>query len=190
MYPVSTFAPVVESGGVDGKQAFLQEHPYTLMKKGKINKVPYMTGFNKDEGFFFSTAGGRNCLIQKSSKFSSFSAILADPIRDQMNSEPQKNLPIAMSFEAKDSMTQAVIDHYLSKAWKDGKLALSQENLPEFSKMFGDRWINVGVMQTVELLSKHVKVYPYLYSYEGEASSMKPFFKIDKVLGEIYKLCI
>jgi len=163
---VSTFAPVVESSDVDGKHAFLQEHPYTLMKKGKINKVPYLTGFNKDEGYFFSTA-----------------AMLADPIRDQMNSETRKNLPIAMSFEPKDSMTQAVIDQYLSKSWKDGKLNLSPEDLPEFAKMFGDRWINAGVMETVDLLSKHVKVYGYLYTYLGEASAMKPFFGIDKVLG-------
>jgi carboxylesterase type B len=44
------FAPTVE---IIQEGAFLPAHPYDLIRSGKVNAVPWMSGYNADEGLIF-----------------------------------------------------------------------------------------------------------------------------------------
>lgn len=46
--PFAIFGPVVEKG----PGAFLPDHPYTLLKEGKVYDVPWVCSSTKDEGGF------------------------------------------------------------------------------------------------------------------------------------------
>jgi bile salt-stimulated lipase len=46
--PFAPFAPVVEKGS----KPFLSEHPYSLLTKGKINDVPWISSNTAHEGIF------------------------------------------------------------------------------------------------------------------------------------------
>uniref|UniRef100_A0A6P7FTY1 Carboxylic ester hydrolase n=1 Tax=Diabrotica virgifera virgifera TaxID=50390 RepID=A0A6P7FTY1_DIAVI len=46
--PLVVFGPVIEKG----ENPFLADHPYKLIKEGKINDVPWITSNVKDEGIF------------------------------------------------------------------------------------------------------------------------------------------
>lgn len=50
---IDVFVPTIEHNIPDGK-TFLSEHPMELLKKGLINKVPSIIGFNADEGLLNS----------------------------------------------------------------------------------------------------------------------------------------
>ena len=45
-----TFVPRIDK---EAKKPFLPEHPLALMKEGRINKVPWMTGVAREEGLGF-----------------------------------------------------------------------------------------------------------------------------------------
>lgn len=48
MYPVVVFGPVIEPKSIPG--AFLTEHPDLIYKQNKAAKVPWISGYNSDEG--------------------------------------------------------------------------------------------------------------------------------------------
>lgn len=47
--PYTTFGPVVEKGG---KNPFIAEQPYKLLKEGKIYDVPWVASNTKHEGLY------------------------------------------------------------------------------------------------------------------------------------------
>ena len=46
------FSPTVET--VNDEQAFLAEHPLDIMRQGRAQRVPWMTGYNSHEGLLSS----------------------------------------------------------------------------------------------------------------------------------------
>ncbi len=67
---IDVFVPTVEHNIEDGK-TFLAEHPMEVLKKGLINKVPSIIGFNSDEGLL-NSAGLFKFLLNFSLKFGRF----------------------------------------------------------------------------------------------------------------------
>nr|CAI5831193.1 unnamed protein product [Callosobruchus analis] len=51
-FPCCPFAPVVEKGG---KKPFLDDHPYKLLKQGKVLDVPWITSLTADDGLVISS---------------------------------------------------------------------------------------------------------------------------------------
>jgi len=55
LHPLAIYAPSVES--VLDENTFLTDEPYSLMKNGGIvNKVPWLTGVNADDGLIYSAS--------------------------------------------------------------------------------------------------------------------------------------
>ncbi|CAH2002355.1 unnamed protein product [Acanthoscelides obtectus] len=50
-FPCCPFAPVIEKSG---KKPFLADHPYKLLKKGKVQDLPWITSVVADDGLVFS----------------------------------------------------------------------------------------------------------------------------------------
>ena len=48
-HPLSTFLPSVEVGG-GTNDTFLSEHPFSVLVSGKQRRIPWIVGFNADEG--------------------------------------------------------------------------------------------------------------------------------------------
>ena len=46
------FLPVVET--IDDEEAFLTEHPTSILERGDYDQVPWMTGVNSAEGLFIA----------------------------------------------------------------------------------------------------------------------------------------
>jgi len=58
----SAFGPTIES--VMNNNTFLPAHPLELMKSQKINKVPWMTGVNAEEGLVYLIREFISCILR------------------------------------------------------------------------------------------------------------------------------
>ena len=68
MDPLVPFSPTVEvvttpTGFVQPTGiTFLPDHPYKLIRQGRFQKVPMLTGINKDEGLLYHAESKHFCL--------------------------------------------------------------------------------------------------------------------------------
>ncbi|XP_023323487.1 cholinesterase 1 [Eurytemora carolleeae] len=88
------FKPIVDGGLVP--DPFLPEEPMDLLRKGKFNKVPFITGTNKDEGlllkaFYLAAPGGKSNFKTAWDKFNTIGplAFFAKE-RDEVTAEESK----------------------------------------------------------------------------------------------------
>lgn len=70
--PYTIFGPVVEKGG---KNPFISEQPYKLLKEGKVYDVPWVVSNTKHEGLF--PAGCKLIGLGQKCRFKFFIRILA-----------------------------------------------------------------------------------------------------------------
>jgi carboxylesterase type B len=156
------FVPTIESPKAKGPR-FLEEHPATLMKKGKIvSKVPYLTGFTENEGSFFSDI-----------------AFLMPTSLPQLEKEWDQIAPNMLYFDdikVKSPSTEEKVAQSLKKFYF-GKDEISVKNRDKFTDILSDRFFVNGIIDAANLLSKQdLPVYTYIVNYQGSHSGPQFLF--------------
>ncbi|CAG7833547.1 unnamed protein product [Allacma fusca] len=147
------FAPVVEPEGPD---AFLTEQPISLLESGKIaSKVPWMTGFNDNEGLLI------------------LAKILQFPEKDKILTDMNAWNAIAPNFlfyypQLRPDAAQKIYSHY----FENSTLSIeSYEAIGILSNMISDRLFFKSGIEAAKFHSQVAPVYTYYYTYHGFLSS-------------------
>jgi bile salt-stimulated lipase len=150
--PFAPFAPVVEKGS----KPFLSEHPYSLLTKGKINDVPWISSNTAHEGIF-PTMLFENDLDNIATNWESLAPVLLD-----------FNDTLAPSLW-KDA-AQKIREFYLGQD-QNG----FDQNKDKLLKMFSDRIFLVDAEISVRMQARASSspVYYYYFSYPGDNNEAK-----------------
>ncbi|KAJ3640836.1 hypothetical protein Zmor_027373 [Zophobas morio] len=144
--PISPFAPVVEKGS----NPFLKEHPYELLKKGKVNDLPWISSNVADEGHLLDM-------------------FLPKDVFD-FNTDWQRFGPILLDFN------YTIGSSLWSSTWEriknfyfDDK-AINAENFDILCNMYGDRTFTVDAQNVARIQASVTKspVYYYYFRYKKE----------------------
>ncbi|KAF2899652.1 hypothetical protein ILUMI_06512 [Ignelater luminosus] len=149
--PLLRFRPVIEPN-VEG--AFLTEHPADIIKSGKAANVPFLVGFNSEDGTFQSAPiyGSPRLLNDFSNYF-------------------EQTAPIALRYRDtapdKEFITKKIREFYLNNG------EINNYTKPHVTAMFTD---GIWIAPTNEVVLLHLKytnqpVYYYVFAYRGTASS-------------------
>ncbi|VEN47011.1 unnamed protein product [Callosobruchus maculatus] len=140
--PCCPFAPVIEKGG---KKPFLSDHPYKLLKQGKVQDLPWMTSSASEDGLIFSI------LLRTE----------LNKINEQWNNFAGRH--IVSYHQSVPHIFDKIKKHY---SGLDGGDTLSFD---ELVKLATDRTYLVPMQTAVQLQSKVNKspVYVYKFNYEG-----------------------
>ncbi|CAH2002359.1 unnamed protein product [Acanthoscelides obtectus] len=144
LLPCCPLSPVIEKRG---KKPFLADHPYNLLKQGKVYDVPWISSVTKDDGLVIS-AMVRTIMDETNEKWNE---IAGQHLLEYFRSAPQ--------------IFDKVKRHYDND--NDGTL-----NFEELTKIATDRTFFVPMQTSVELQSKVTKspIYVYRFNYEGSNS--------------------
>lgn len=145
---IDVFVPTIELPIPDGN-TFLSEHPMTILKKGAINKVPSIIGFNADEGLLNSAVIARN-------------ETLIESLRQDMN----KFLPRLLYLE--DNTNVSVISRLRDYYFLSTSKAESLSDFKNYTSMFTDRFWLMDLHKAVTYQTKLAPVYLYYYTYQTE----------------------
>nr|CAH7765715.1 unnamed protein product [Callosobruchus chinensis] len=155
--PCCPFAPVVEKGG---KKPFLDEHPYKLLKQGKVLDVPWIASVTADDGLVLS-AMAFSKLEETNERWNDFAGHY-----------------IVHYFRSAPHIFEKIKKHYAALDHDDTTMSFD-----ELTKLSTDRTFLVPMQTAVELQSKATKspVYVYHFNYEG-VNSVKALLAPDKQL--------
>jgi len=167
------FAPTVE---VIQKDAFLPGHPYDLMRSGKVNAVPWMSGYNADEGLiFFACKQAQVQLFFGNVATPNF--IYLNPVLGKNESELinmgenlNERLPLIMYYDYgdkthRDELVEKIRKFYFGNVKPDGRNAIDFYN-----KIFTDGIFAHGISEALKLHSEFQPVFPYYYNYDASMS--------------------
>nr|CAI5831189.1 unnamed protein product [Callosobruchus analis] len=154
-FPCCPFAPVVEKGG---KKPFLDDHPYKLLKQGKVLDVPWITSLTADDGLVIS----------------SMTIHRMEETNEKWNDVAGSS--IVHYFRSAPHILEKIKRHYA--ALDHDAASLSFE---ELTKLSTDRTFVVPLHTAVELQSRATKspVYVYHFNYEG-VNSVKTLLAPDQ----------
>ncbi|KAK7872998.1 hypothetical protein R5R35_000299 [Gryllus longicercus] len=160
-FTLAFFLPVPEIKGGSDEEVFLPDYPINLLKEGKFNHVPYMTGITNAEGIVF------------------MSDVLANPDTVKVLDENFYYLLPAEFRKKGKEIVPEIKKHYF------GGENLSQSNLPKLVNFFTHTWFLNGIQETINyLVSKSSKpVYYYLFEFVGELNFYKKFLKAESLPG-------
>ncbi|KAK4876786.1 hypothetical protein RN001_009292 [Aquatica leii] len=146
IYPLSAIAPVIEK---KSSTAFLTEHPYILLKKGEINKVPILTSSTTDEGII-----GLRHLNNDLNLFIDNYDYILPYLLDYYNKIKEDDKPI---------ISEKIKDFY----FENGITTKS------FIRLVGDRTfkvpLDIGVRMHAKI--KETPIYIYIFAYESSFRS-------------------
>ncbi|KYB24865.1 Venom carboxylesterase-6-like Protein [Tribolium castaneum] len=151
--PFAPFAPVVEE---KGPNAFLTDHPYNLLKAGKVLDVPWISSNTQHEGTFPSLSL-MNDLDHIYQNWESLAPTFFEFIHTLPPSQHER-------------VSEQILEYYLGKNQK-----LTQENSDKFTKMFSDRIFLIDSESATKLQAKTAKspVYYYFFTYFGDFNQLK-----------------
>uniref|UniRef100_A0A6P7G1D3 Carboxylic ester hydrolase n=1 Tax=Diabrotica virgifera virgifera TaxID=50390 RepID=A0A6P7G1D3_DIAVI len=160
--PLVIFGPVIENG----ENPFLADHPYKLIKKGKINDVPWVTSSVKDEGIFPTVLFVMNQVMSVFEENWNDIIIYLCDLYDTVNESDKVNVAKAM------------------RKYYYGKKAVTENNPYPMVRLFGDRMFFNGAETSLRLHSKASKspVYYYFDKYIP-ADPIFPFFGMKRGVG-------
>ncbi|CAG7830066.1 unnamed protein product, partial [Allacma fusca] len=173
MDPFVPFPPTVEvltttTGFVQPQGiTFLPEHPYTMIKQGRFQRVPMLTGVNKDEGLLFHAE----------------TILMNEKALGELNTEFNKWIPISLMYEdilphvgQRDHVSQQIKSFYF------GNKMIGADTRENLTNMYSDRFFVHGVQTAAFNFAKYASVYPFLVTYTGANSNLK-LFGIGEVKG-------
>ncbi|KAF2902746.1 hypothetical protein ILUMI_03436 [Ignelater luminosus] len=146
-YYAQPFAPSIES---ESETAFLTQSMYELLEKGNYSKVPYMSGFNTEEGSFaydYIENGRTNITIYER--------------------YPELLIPISMNVKNGSYCSQEVIRQIKNFYFKNG-VVTDKRNWINF--MSQELFVR-GIIKTMELLYENLTMFFYRFSYNGSRPS-------------------
>ncbi|CAG7693975.1 unnamed protein product [Allacma fusca] len=150
--PHIVFSPTIEPWYA--KDPFQTQNPYSLLKHGQINNVPFMTGFVEDEGVYYA------------------SPILANQqLLSAINKRWTVAAPVQLFYdqlgipkEDKDHISDRMRKYYF------GSFEINESKRQQVVNLVSDRTIVQGTYETVELIAKHTRTYMYVNTYKGGVS--------------------
>ncbi|CAG9837941.1 unnamed protein product [Diabrotica balteata] len=143
--PLILFGPVVEKG----ENPFLPDHPYKLIKEGRINDVPWITSNVKDEGIFPTAFFVMNHIMSLfEEKWNDIIIYLCD------------------LYDTVDESDKVTVAKALRKYYYGNK-AVTEKNAYSMVRLLSDRMFFNGAETSVRLQSKASKspVYYYIDTY-------------------------
>ncbi|KAB0798687.1 hypothetical protein PPYR_09680 [Photinus pyralis] len=151
--PFTPFGPVIEKG----PDAFLPDHPYSLLKKGQINDYPWVCSNTKNEGIY---PVGFFVLYRKLSELDEKWNDIAPFALDYFHTTSDEN---------RSDITKEIRSQYLNNE------ELNLENIDKLIDLFSDRAFLVDAETAVRLHAKASKSPVYYYFFEYKVG-LKSFF--------------
>nr|CAD7434392.1 unnamed protein product [Timema monikensis] len=152
-----TFVPGLEYD-VPGEDKFLTDHPFNLLKEGKVNYVPHIIGVNLREGKMFA----------------------GDPDEDywvDLEDDIEKLVPPELGLEKESTESLEVAAKV--RRFFFGDSPFNDNAILALIDIVGDLTINVGVYEIAKLLTLSPEpVYFYHFVYEGGFYFMEPLTKM------------
>ncbi|KAF2902749.1 hypothetical protein ILUMI_03439 [Ignelater luminosus] len=137
------FAPTIEK---ESRTAFLTKSMYVLLQEGQYTKVPYLSGFNTEEGSFaydYIVNGRVDITVYQR--------------------HPEFLIPISMNIEYGSNCSREAIRQIKNFYFKDGNLTDKYNWIPFMSQQLFVR----GIIKTMEFLYEKLNMFVYRFSYIG-----------------------
>ncbi|XP_057667531.1 venom carboxylesterase-6-like [Diorhabda carinulata] len=157
--PLIIFGPVIEKGD----NPFLNEHPYTLIKRGEFQNVPWITSNVKDEGIFVALG------------------MILTRATNEVDKKWDEIIPYLLDlYDTVDEADKMAVTKSIRKYYYDHK-PLAEDNLSSMVELINDRFFFTDTEQAIRLQSAVNKseVYYYFFTYIPTNPSI-PYFGIKK----------
>lgn len=161
--PMIPFKPTIEPNVED---AFLTEHPITIVKSGRSAPVPLIVGITTHDG----ALRGAGILNNQS-------------LMDDLNTDFERTVPISLMYDKTaddvNEVTKRIKEFYFNNE------IIDWTKKEQLINMYTDGWFLNCADETVELHRNFTKspVYYYLFAHRGVASFTKIFGGGDKDYG-------
>nr|WCC58205.1 carboxylesterase [Pharsalia antennata] len=144
--------PIIEDVNLEG--ALLTGPFHEDIRKGNINKVPTLIGFNSEEELaFWISVTDVTGLLEARAKY--FDSDLSNFIRNKFN----------MTKENKLIAGRKIREIYTNRTFQD--------DLPKLIKFFSDDSFTTAITRHAKLQSNYTDVYLYQFSYKGRMGGLK-----------------
>nr|XP_023018088.1 venom carboxylesterase-6-like [Leptinotarsa decemlineata] len=149
--PILRWSPVIE--GDFGQTRFLTDDPAILIKQGKLQKVPFMTGQTKDELLASAYAVVKNATLTR-----------------EINNDFEKIAPIAFLYERNTTRSREVSRAIRKFYLRD--MPVNESQLDNLAKLYTDAIMGLQVNRAAKLVSKYgtMPVYYYCFTFQGRYS--------------------
>ncbi|XP_013110450.2 carboxylic ester hydrolase [Stomoxys calcitrans] len=151
--PVLNWVPVVETNC--GQERFLVEDPLKTMLRGDVHKVPLITGVTQYEFYYLA-----------------FSTLRNDTQRQRFNDDFDKYNPIYFLYERNTPRSKRISQAMRSFYFQNRSLEYPQ-SLTSFGELYSDGLITFEYHRFLQMVSKHVPVRTYLFTYKGRYSHFR-----------------
>lgn len=158
------FAPTIEP---NHPRAFIsKDHWIDLMDKGEFNKVPIMMGINGNETFFFKT------VIQT-----------VKPALIAFDIDPSFATPTAMNIT--NHKTSVEVGQIVKDAYFGRNASIMSASMESLTRFTSDDFFVRPCRKAALLMSKHVPLYFYVFSYVGDLgrNGLVPDSRHDDLIG-------
>jgi juvenile-hormone esterase len=167
IYPVVVFGPVLEPPHAG---AFLSELPEDIYKRGGVAPVPWISGFNHDEG-----------AINIATLF------IANDTLPQLNSNWDTYGPIFLDLKNNED-NSVELSNKIKSYYLGHNQQMSYENRHQAIKMFGDRYVIACGVKGIELHARYSShpVYSYRLAFKGKYSIVQLLGQQSKDWGKSF----
>eukprot|EP00092_Neocalanus_flemingeri_P071935 GFUD01088443.1.p1 GENE.GFUD01088443.1~~GFUD01088443.1.p1 ORF type:complete len:306 (-),score=76.68 GFUD01088443.1:461-1378(-) len=151
------FKPIVDGGLVD--DPFLPDEPFTLLAKGKFNKVPVMIGTNQNEGLLI-----KGLYDKTPQKY------------DEAFDDWETKGPLAFFHREKDEHTKEeseICQKYMKKKFGNMRFSPLEKAAEAFVEITGDMLFTAPADITAKMITDHKDappLYHYVYNHQGTLS--------------------
>ncbi|XP_073818499.1 juvenile hormone esterase-like [Musca autumnalis] len=150
--PGLNWMPVVEVNG--SQEKFLIEDPYRAMQNGHIHRVPLITGITEYEFYYGAYDSLRN-----------------ETERRRFNENFSKYAPIYFFYERETANSRRISEEIRSFYFQNTTLEFPR-SLERFGELYADV-VGFENHRFLNMVSKHIPVYSYLFSYKGRYSTFR-----------------
>ncbi|KAL9898541.1 juvenile hormone esterase-like [Glossina fuscipes fuscipes] len=148
--PIYNWMPVIETDF--GQERFIAEDPYKIMEKGAINKVPLIIGITEYEFHYVAYYILRN-----------------DTERGLFNKDFEKVAPIHLLYETNTEKSR-LISRKLKEKYLNNQSLVFPGSVEKFGQLYSDGVIGYSYHRFLDMVSKHMPVFSYLFTYKGRYS--------------------
>jgi len=155
--PIAAFGPSIETGNPDVTSRFLSDTPRNIIEKGVVNEVPWIIGFDTDEGYEHTLG-----------------IVNSQPLLERLNSKWKEVFPITLEYVNESPELQSKISKKVRKFYFDNQ-PISADNPKNLSNAYSDKTFIHGIIEAARLHAKLGKVqshpvYLFNFGYEGSHS--------------------
>nr|CAD7397689.1 unnamed protein product [Timema poppensis] len=143
------FTPEVEPKVQDGNEVFLSDDPLTLLQEGRIRNVPYIAGFNSEEGKFIEQT------------------LDADPSLWDTYSDLEQFIPSNLNIE-KGSPESLELAAQIKEVYF-GNQSVGPDTLQELVNILSDNFMATSSIRSIKLHLARcpAPLFVYLFTYDG-----------------------